>query len=102
MSKSASFNSKGGIGATGVVQIVFIILKCTNSGVIGSWQWWKVMLPLICTVGLMCSCGCVACVACCIVKSNKKLNKVEIDIENPHSPQVVASNCNNCTTYRVT
>ena len=30
---------------------------------------------------------------CCIVKSNKKLNKV--------IPQVVASNCNNCTTYRV-
>lgn len=30
---------------------------------------------------------------CCIVKSNKKLNKV--------IPQVVASNSHNCTTYRV-
>ena len=98
MSKSASSGSKGGIGAAGVVQIVFIILKCTKYGVIGTWHWWKVMLPLICTVGLMCFCGCIA---CCIVKSNKKLNKVEIYIENPRIPRVMISNCNNCTIYRV-
>ena len=98
MSKSITSSSKCGIGAVGVIQIVFIIFKYTKYGVIGRWHWWKVMLPLICSVGLMCFCGCIA---FCIVKSNKKLNKVEIDIENPRTPQVVVSNCNNCTTYRV-
>ena len=103
MSKSASSGSKGGIGVLGVVQILFIILKCTKTGPVGSWHWWKVMLPLICTVGLVCFCGCLA---CCVfitthIKPNKQQNKVEIDIENPHTPQVVASTCNNSTTYRV-
>ena len=107
MSKSASSSSKGGIGVLGVVQILFIILKCTKTGPVGTWHWWKVMLPLICTVGLVCFCGCLACCGfitthiCCIVKPNKQQNKVEIDIENPHKPQVVASTCNNSTTYRV-
>lgn len=98
MSKSASSGSKCGIGAVGVVQIVFIILKCTKYGVIGTWYWWKVMLPLICTVGLMGFCGCIV---SCIFNSNKQLNKVEIDIENPRISNVMVSNCNNCTTYRV-
>ena len=98
MSKSITSSSKCGIGAVGVVQIVFIIMKCTKYGVIGTWHWWKVMLPLFCTIGLMCFCGCIA---CCIAKSNKKLNKVEIDIENHPIPQIMVSNCNNCTIYRV-
>ncbi len=103
MSKSASSGSKGGIGVLGVVQILFIILKCTKTGPVGSWHWWKVMLPLICTVGLVCFCGCLACCGFITthIKPNKRQNKVEVDIENPSISQVVASTCNNSTTYRV-
>jgi len=41
MSSSTS-NSSGGIGVTGVLQIVFIVLKLTN---VIDWSWWAVLLP---------------------------------------------------------
>ncbi len=102
-------SSKGGVGAVGVVQIVFIILKCTKTGVIRSWPWWKVMLPFICTIGLVCFCGSIACCGviaiegCCNDKTEKsKHATVEIDIENPHEKQqVVVSTCNDSSTYRI-
>ena len=100
--------SKGGVGAVGVVQIVFIILKCAKTGVIGSWPWWKVMLPFICTIGLVCFCGSIACCGviankiCCNDKTGKrKHTTVEIDIENPNKKQVVVSKCNDTSIYRV-
>ena len=102
--------SKGGVSAVGVVQIVFVILKCTNNGVIGLWPWWKVMLPLICTTGLLCFFGCIACCGIIAIdggcNDNDKTKKpnqvqVEIDIENPDKRQVVVSKCNDSSTYRI-
>ena len=53
--------STGGVSVVGVIQIVFIILKLAKTGIVSSWAWWKVMLPLICSVGLVCCCGLTAC-----------------------------------------
>ena len=61
-SKSSSA-SAGGVSGVGVVQIVFLILKLCKIAPIGNWSWWKVMLPLECSVGLICCLGC--CVAGC-------------------------------------
>lgn len=102
MSKSASSNSKAGLSFVGVIQIVFIILKCTKSGVVESWPWWKVMLPIICSIGLMCFFGCIACCGVIITHmcyNDKKINKVNVEI--PNKPQIVVSTCNNSTIYRV-
>ena len=56
-SKSSSA-SAGGVSGVGVVQIVFLILKLCKIAPIGNWPWWKVMLPLECSVGLICCLGC--------------------------------------------
>ena len=102
MSKSASSNSKAGLSFVGVIQIVFIILKCTKSGVVESWPWWKVMLPIICSIGLMCFFGCIACCGVIVTHmcyNDKKINKVHVEI--PNKPKIVVSTCNNSTIYRV-
>ena len=57
---AASAASAGGVGSVGVVQIVFLILKICKTAPIGGWPWWKVMLPMECSVGLICSVGCCA------------------------------------------
>ena len=102
MSKKSDSNSKTGVCSIGIIQIVFIILKCTKSGVIESWPWWKVMLPTICTIGLICFFGCIAC--CGIIMTHmcyndKKINKVHIEI--PNKPNVVVSTCHDSTIYRI-
>lgn len=61
-SKSSSA-SAGGVSGVGVVQIVFLILKLCKIAPIGNWPWWKVMLPLECSVGLICCLGC--CISGC-------------------------------------
>jgi len=62
MSNSNKSNSggaaSGGVSSVGVVQIVFLILKLCKTAPIGNWPWWKVMLPVECSVGLMCSLFC--------------------------------------------
>jgi len=61
MAKSNSGGaSAGGVGGVGVVQIVFLILKICKTGPIGGWPWWKVMLPIECSVSLIC------CIGCCV------------------------------------
>ena len=39
----------GGIGITGILQIVFIVLKLCK---VISWSWWVVMLPTIISAGI--------------------------------------------------
>ena len=79
--------SKSGIGAVGVVQIVFIILKLTKTGTISNWPWWMVMLPFICTLGLACCCSLTACccgILCAPYLSDKKDTEYQVDIKNPY------------------
>lgn len=52
MSKSNSTASSGGIGLTGAVFLVFLVLKLT--GVI-TWSWWWVTAPLWIPVALLCA-----------------------------------------------
>ena len=59
--------SAGGVSAVGVVQIVFIIMKLCKTAPIGGWPWWKVMLPMECSVSLICCIGC--CGAGCAIIS---------------------------------
>lgn len=49
MSDDVKVVERGGIGFTGILQIVFIVLKLC--GVI-NWSWWLVLLPLIIVGGL--------------------------------------------------
>ena len=83
--------SKGGIGAVGVVQIVFIILKFTKTGVIGTWPLWKVFLPIMCSVGLLCFLGITigSCAMCCICldksESTQKQNNTTVVVNIPES-----------------
>ena len=64
MTKSnSSATNTAGVGGVGVVQIVFLILKLCKIAPIGNWPWWKVMLPMECSVGLLCCLGC--CVGGC-------------------------------------
>ena len=84
--------SKSGIGAVGVVQIVFIILKATHTGVIGNWPWWQVMLPIICSIGLICFALCLSLSCICFIthcdkdkyedKDKSNIVEVLIDPEN--------------------
>lgn len=41
--------ASGGIGFTGVLQIVFIVLKLCK---VINWSWWAVMLPAIIWAGI--------------------------------------------------
>ena len=64
MTKSnSSATNTAGVGGVGVVQIVFLILKLCKIAPIGNWPWWKIMLPMECSVGLVCCLGC--CVGGC-------------------------------------
>lgn len=85
----ANSNNSGGAAASGglvtILQALFIICKIIDANVIGDWPWWKVMLPLICSVGLallICCCG-VSCI-CCIETIKNKENAKE-------TPTVLAS-----------
>ncbi len=85
--------SKAGTGVVGVVQIVFIILKLTKTGTISNWPWWMVMLPFICTLGLVCCCSLTACccgIICAPYLSEKKDTLSKVDIENQYeAPPVI-------------
>ena len=43
-------SSGGGMGLLGVLQVIFIVLKCI--GVI-AWSWWAVLIPLWISIGLI-------------------------------------------------
>ena len=66
--------STGGVSAVGVVQIVFIIMKLCKTAPIGGWPWWKVMLPMECSVSLICCIGCCgggcAIISLCLTKDD--------------------------------
>ena len=78
--------AKGGVTAVGLLQILFIAFKLGEIGVVAEWEWWKVMLPTICTVGLsvtICCCaGVVGCAAMCMD---------HVDEKNQQHPLPVAS-----------
>ena len=68
--------AKGGVTAVGLLQILFIAFKLAEIGVVAEWEWWKVMLPTICTVSLgvtICCCaGVVGCAAMCMDHVDEK------------------------------
>lgn len=49
MKNKSSSASGGGMGLLGVLQVIFIVLKCI--GVI-AWSWWAVLIPLWISMGL--------------------------------------------------
>ena len=49
MSNSSSSSSSGGIGFTGLLTIVFIVLKLTN---VIDWSWWWVLSPMWIGLGI--------------------------------------------------
>ena len=70
MPDSTNKTANSGVGVVGVIQIVFIILKLAK---VLSWPWWKVMLPLICSVGITSICALTTCIITAIYLSG--LNK---------------------------
>ena len=74
MANDSKSNSSAGISAVGVLQLIFICMKVwgTKTAIYG-WPWWKVMLPLICSVSLSCCLGCTACwtMICCANKDTE-------------------------------
>lgn len=42
-------NSSGGVGILGVLQIIFIVLKCIS---VIPWSWWVVLTPIWIDLGL--------------------------------------------------
>ena len=70
MGKSNSSASNAGVSGVGVVQIVFVILKLCKTDPIGGWPWWKVMLPLECSVSFLCCVSCCALSVLCIAKDD--------------------------------
>lgn len=42
--------SSGGMGLLGVLQVIFIVLKCLD---IIAWSWWAVLIPLWISIGLV-------------------------------------------------
>jgi len=46
MSEGTSNTSSGGIGFTGLLTIVFIVMKLMNYGPVGNWSWWMVFCPI--------------------------------------------------------
>ena len=42
--------SSGGVGVLGVLQIVFIVLKCIGTI---DWSWWSVFIPTWISLGLI-------------------------------------------------
>jgi membrane-anchored glycerophosphoryl diester phosphodiesterase (GDPDase) len=51
MSESKSTVS-GGIGFSGLLTIVFIVLKLCGIGKVATWSWWWVLSPLWISAGL--------------------------------------------------
>ena len=47
---SSNNNSSGGVGTLGVLQIIFIVLKCFN---LIDWTWTKVFIPSYIWLGLV-------------------------------------------------
>lgn len=43
---SSNNSSSGGIGITGVLTIVFIVLKLVPGNPVNDWSWWWVLSPL--------------------------------------------------------
>ena len=75
MSKTTT--TRVGTSMIAVLQIIFIVLKLTKNEVIGEWPWWKVMLPLICSVGFTCClCNSALCLLLCCKKEDPKSNIV--------------------------
>lgn len=70
MGESKSSSSNAGVSGVGVVQIVFLILKLSKTDPIGGWPWWKVMLPLECSVALICCVSCCGVSLLCIAKDD--------------------------------
>ena len=70
MGESNSSASNAGVSGVGVVQIVFVILKLCKTDPIGGWPWWKVMLPLECSVAFFCCVSCCALSVLCIAKDD--------------------------------
>ena len=101
MANSNNSSGGGGAGSTAsggmitILQAAFIICKIIKANVIGDWPWWKVMLPLICSSGLMifiCCCGIGA--FCCVegIKQNEDGKNNQITIEPiPQFPPVATS-----------
>ena len=83
--ESGSAGATGGVSAVGVVQIIFIIMKlCAPETAIYHWPWWKVMLPLECSVGLViligCCGGCCACWCTICEKKDKSVATPGVDL----------------------
>lgn len=47
---ASSSSSSGGIGFTGVLTVVFIVLKLTN---VITWSWWWVLSPIWISIALI-------------------------------------------------
>ena len=96
MTNSNNSGAGGGAASGGLVTIIqaaFIICKIIKTNVIGDWPWWKVMLPLICSVGLailICCCG-ISCI-CCVegIKNKENTKNNEIRIEDVHGVVPIA------------
>ena len=88
--------AKGGVTAVGLLQILFIAFKLAEIGVVAEWEWWKVMLPTICTVSLgvtICCCaGVVGCAAMC-------MDHVDEKNQHPRPVQPVRSTTAAVITY---
>lgn len=41
------------IGILGILQIIFITLKLAEIGVVATWSWWMVFLPVYTVVGTL-------------------------------------------------
>ena len=85
--KSAPAN--GGVGVLGVIQIVFIILKCINNKVIGSWPWWKVLLPTIIGAGIFLTACCCTICCVCMIKGAEDSNEDTIERVNTYNKDTI-------------
>jgi len=43
---SDSNTSSGGMGLTGILFLIFLVLKLTGVGAVANWSWWAVTSPL--------------------------------------------------------
>lgn len=48
--KTMKHESSSGLGTLGVLQIVFIVLKCVN---VIDWSWWAVFIPTWINIGII-------------------------------------------------
>lgn len=47
--KNNNSSASGGIGILGVLQIIFVVLKCLD---LVNWSWWTVLIPSFISIGL--------------------------------------------------